>query len=95
MKFFDGEWTPATLSRHGEYLLPLTATFAAEQLHQIPDFDLAVENDLGPLSTFAEFRASTWRRTRRSHLVSAPALRSCGKDAGTSHSESTAWHSCI
>lgn len=55
LRFQDSEWEPATLGRHGEYLLPLTATFTEEQLNMEPDFDLVVEADAGPRKSFKDF----------------------------------------
>lgn len=57
MKFLTGEWTPATIGRHGEYLMPLTATFMPEQLNYEPDFDLIVESDMGAPLGYVDFQA--------------------------------------
>ena len=56
IKYSDGEWQPATLGRHSEYLIPLTEDYDPAIIANGASFDLILEDENGPTVDLEHFQ---------------------------------------
>ena len=58
IRFGDGEWRPATMGRHSEYLLPPTEDFELESIANGLAYDLILEDEDGPNFSMEQFKVA-------------------------------------